>query len=278
MPGKQKNRKPPWFAFYASSWNGSKAILLMEAVQHGYFINLLARAWDSDKPCYLPNDPEFLWRAARAKSREEFEIHSTLVLEQFAVRGSYMVNLRQLEELKRWHNSAAQKSLAGAIGAKARWHNKKRDAAAMRVPMADDAILEVEVDVEVEEPKKPPQQTPLLAAFIGKHLTVSQTQDHMLAAAFPWVESRAVEYAKFDSWCEANPARRPKKPSRAVHNWFTRIQQPRGSNGAGKTGYRDAEHRAKLAETDRAAENFLRRAGGMDAGMVAVLPAKTGTH
>ena len=63
---------------------------------------------------------------------------------------------------------------------------------------------------------------PSLSIFSGVHLQVTPRQDVLLASAFPWVD-RQAEYAKADSWLEANPERRPKKKSKFVHNWFSRI-------------------------------------------------------
>jgi hypothetical protein len=63
-------------------------------------------------------------------------------------------------------------------------------------------------------------------AFSGSHLTVSETQDHFLAEAFPWVD-RQAEYRRADAWLEANPERRPRKQARFVQNWFSKIPSPR---------------------------------------------------
>jgi hypothetical protein len=67
-------------------------------------------------------------------------------------------------------------------------------------------------------------------AFVGSHFRVSEKQDRLLAAAFPWVD-RQVEYCKADSWLEANPERRPRKSSRFLHNWFSRISEPKQKKG-----------------------------------------------
>lgn len=76
-----------------------------------------------------------------------------------------------------------------------------------------------------------PQPSP--AAFTGSHLNVSEKQDYLLSEAFPWVD-RQREYRKIDSWLEANPTRRPKKPGRFLHNWFSKILAPSsGANGGG---------------------------------------------
>jgi hypothetical protein len=73
-----------------------------------------------------------------------------------------------------------------------------------------------------EAPVKP---SPFI--FSGQHFSVSQKQDALLGEAFPWVD-RPAEYRKADSWLEANPERRPKKSSRFLHNWFSRVTQLKG--------------------------------------------------
>jgi hypothetical protein len=85
--------------------------------------------------------------------------------------------------------------------------------------------------------KQPPH-----LAFTGLHLFVTEHQDRALAAAFPWVD-RMQEFAKADSWLEANPERRPKKFSRFVHNWFSKIQAPSSNKqGGNRAEQRDREN------------------------------------
>lgn len=71
----------------------------------------------------------------------------------------------------------------------------------------------------------PAQKQPSHLLFSGLHLFVTERQDRALAAAFPWV-NRSQEYARADSWLEANPSRRPKRLSQFTHNWFSRIPTP----------------------------------------------------
>jgi hypothetical protein len=81
-----------------------------------------------------------------------------------------------------------------------------------------------------QEKKKEALAAPSLS-FSGQHFSVTQRQDALLGEAFPWI-NRPVEYRRADSWLEANPERRPKKSSRFLHNWFSRVTQPRGkTNG-----------------------------------------------
>jgi hypothetical protein len=89
-------------------------------------------------------------------------------------------------------------------------------------------------------------------SFSGQHFSVTQKQDAILGEAFPWID-RAAEYRKADSWLEANPDRRPQKANRFLHNWFSRITQPKGA-GNGKSV---SDNLRVTLETIRAAEAKL---------------------
>ena len=98
-----------------------------------------------------------------------------------------------------------------------------------------------EPSVTVIEPSGAPAgKQPSHLAFAGVHLFVTERQDHVLAAGFPWVD-REQEYARADSWLEANPQRRPKKFSKFTHNWFSRIPAP-SSKGGNRAEQRDREN------------------------------------
>jgi hypothetical protein len=92
----------------------------------------------------------------------------------------------------------------------------------------------------IESSAAPGQEQPSHLAFAGTHLFVGEGQDRLLAVAFPWV-NRTQEYARADSWLEANPERRPKKFSHFVHNWFSKIQAP-SSKGGNRAEQRDREN------------------------------------
>ncbi len=82
------------------------------------------------------------------------------------------------------------------------------------------------------EKKKEAPAAPSLS-FSGQHFSVTTKQDALLGEGFPWID-RPAEYRKADSWLEGNPERRPKKATRFLHNWFSRITQPKGKgNGKG---------------------------------------------
>jgi len=81
---------------------------------------------------------------------------------------------------------------------------------------------------EKKEKKEAP--APPSLSFSGQHFSVTQRQDALLGEAFTWID-RPAEYRKADSWLEANPERRPKKASRFLHKWFSRIPAKGGTNG-----------------------------------------------
>jgi hypothetical protein len=83
-------------------------------------------------------------------------------------------------------------------------------------------------------------------SFSGQHFAVTSKQDAMLGEAFPWVD-RLAEYRKVDSWLEANADKHPKKASRFLHNWFSRITQPKGNHNG--TSDRHSGSRATVAAT-----------------------------
>jgi hypothetical protein len=105
--------------------------------------------------------------------------------------------------------------------------------------------------VEGRRKKKEGAPAPPSLSFSGRHFTVTQRQDALLGEAFPWID-RPAEYRKADSWLEANPDRRPRKANRFLHNWFSRITQPKGVFRNGKPTVGD-NLRVTLA-TMRAAE------------------------
>lgn len=93
--------KPPAFQFYAKDWLSSKPVRRMTPEQRGYYIQLIAEAWDLDEPGTLPDDPEQLWFLAGAKNRESFDKVSALVLEQFPVVGGKRCNAKLCAERRK---------------------------------------------------------------------------------------------------------------------------------------------------------------------------------
>jgi hypothetical protein len=84
---------------------------------------------------------------------------------------------------------------------------------------------------EERQEKKKEAPVPPSLSFSCEYFSVTEKQDATLGEAFPWID-RPAEYRKAHSWLEANPERRPKKATRFLHNWFSRITQPKGgANG-----------------------------------------------
>ena len=122
FPGERKLNKPPAFLFYVKDWLTSKAVIAMSPTQRGYYIQLLAHAWDSDRPGYLPNDPALLWKLAGARSRESFERESALVLAQFPKAGrGVRANTRLVNERRSQMARSERLSRSGSAGAAAKW-------------------------------------------------------------------------------------------------------------------------------------------------------------
>jgi hypothetical protein len=110
---------------------------------------------------------------------------------------------------------------------------------------------EERVKTKEKKKKEGAPATPSLSIFTGQHFSVTQKQDALLGEAFPGVD-RAIEYRKADSWIEANPERRPKKSSRFLHNWFSRVVQPKGKSDAKpKTGAVSPDDERLAAVQDR---------------------------
>jgi uncharacterized protein YdaU (DUF1376 family) len=112
----------------------------MTATQCGYYINLLAHAWLGERPGYIPNDPDLIWKLARAKSKKEFEREAAPVMAQFstAYGGKLLGNRRLIQEMRVMVLKRREKVVAGTAGANSRWKNKIHGTAIVS-PMANDS-------------------------------------------------------------------------------------------------------------------------------------------
>lgn len=158
--------KPPAFQFYPKDWLASKSVLRMTPSQCGYFINLLAHAWDNDPPGTLPNDPDLLWKMARAESREKFDSESTLVLEQFPVENSGRKRgvLRFNPKLRSYYRARCTQSKQKSEAAKIRWNNKLHTDA--QFPhYSSTATATASASASVKEPPKVPRKPKPLAEY-----------------------------------------------------------------------------------------------------------------
>lgn len=123
--------KSPAFQFYPNDWLSSRAVRLMDAEQRGWYIQLLAEAWQSVPQCSLPNDPEILWKLAGAKDKEWFNERSNLVLTNFQQRSNLLFNARLERELSKQKVFSKQRSLAGKKSAEKR----KRTLTTVEIPL-----------------------------------------------------------------------------------------------------------------------------------------------
>lgn len=114
--------KSPAFQFYPSDWLSSRAVRLMDAEQRGWYIQLLAEAWESSPQATLPNDPPLLIRLADARTDSvDFQTRWDFVISQFKTKNSMLINARLAHEKKKQTSYHEQRKQAGAKGAKNRW-------------------------------------------------------------------------------------------------------------------------------------------------------------
>lgn len=119
-----KSGKPPAFQFYAKDWISSKAVRMMNPRQRGYYIQLMAEAWDNTPIGHLPNEPEVLRVLALEPDLKEWELNHRLVIEQFKVRGKLIYSPRLCAERKKQSAYKENKRKAGTASANARKEKK----------------------------------------------------------------------------------------------------------------------------------------------------------
>lgn len=96
--------KPPYFLLYVNDLLSSAYVDLMDAEQFGWYMKLLMRSWQSDEPCYLPNDPDVLrsiLRIGRKKKEiSNFSAKFSIVFERFSVTedGAKIYHSKLLEQ------------------------------------------------------------------------------------------------------------------------------------------------------------------------------------
>lgn len=70
-----------WFQFNTREWFANQNVMMMNDAQTGWYIRLLALAWDGGG--FLTADRDKLWKLAKAKSRKAFDKDCDLVLAEF---------------------------------------------------------------------------------------------------------------------------------------------------------------------------------------------------
>jgi hypothetical protein len=119
--------KPPAFQFYVRDWLASKSVRMMTPTQRGYYIQLLAEAWDSDRPGYLP-EGYATWQLAGAQSEAEFLSNGGEAVLSHFTRDSKrrLFNARLLLERKKQIANSKLQREKGVAGAAKRWHRSSR--------------------------------------------------------------------------------------------------------------------------------------------------------
>lgn len=201
-------RKPPAFQFYVKDWIGSQTVLAMSPRQCGYYINLLANAWNGNPPGTIPNDPEVLWKMARAESREQFEVESEIVLKQFPPTrtGTTRKNYKLCTQFVSLKTHSQQKSDA----AKLRWAKEKDNSAsasAMHVQCSASASASASAPKNISTFIPPTQQE------VSVYMQEQGFQDHSETA------QRFIDYYEVRGWVPGNSKVRMKSWKAAVRTW-----------------------------------------------------------
>lgn len=113
--------KSPAFQFYPKDWLSSRAVRMMDAEQRGWYIQLLAEAWEGTPQNSLPDDPELLKKLAGAESGDAEKF--AFVLSQFVSRRGKRYHPRLMVEMDKQKRFKEVKSQAGKNGAVRRWHS-----------------------------------------------------------------------------------------------------------------------------------------------------------
>ena len=214
-------RSLPWLQFYPADWE-SDSIAGCTLAAQGLWLRMLCVMHTSRSYGCLEIDSkaipdEMMFRRCGCSTVEEYR---GLLAELFTAgvpsrRPDGVIYSRRMVRDQQERDSAADRQ---------RLHRSH----ASVTPMSQGEVRSQRS--EVREKKEAP--APPSLSFSGQHIAVTTKQDVILGEAFPWID-RPAEYRKADSWLEANPERRPKKANRFLHNWFSRISQPKG-NANGK--------------------------------------------
>ena len=212
----------PWYARYPGDYARDTAHLSL--VEHGAYTLLLDHYYSTSAA--LPADITALYRICRAFDETERKAVDSILRQFFNLQSNTYHNSRADMEIVRRTEQHERLSSSGRRGAEKRW----KDGQAISQAIGQVVASPQPQPQPKEEKKRTAQAAPSLS-FAGQHFSVTERQDALLGEAFPWVD-RPAEYRKADSWMEANPDKRPKKANRFLHNWFSRVSQPKGgANG-----------------------------------------------
>jgi hypothetical protein len=220
--------------------------------------NFKTGIWVGSAPRLLATAPrgENLRDMQRAIERLA-EIGFIRVFHEHGRRGNYHVLIHKYEP-----QCGALKGRRLNAAASSSWQQPTYEPCAEDVADVDaevdaDAVAEAAPILKEEENKNENEEAQALkepspTVFSGIHFLVSSRQDQFLAKAFPWVGDRSAEYCKADSWLEENPNRRPRKISRFLHNWFSKIFAPSPRLPEASVGQLQNNQKARLSASDKA--------------------------
>jgi len=214
-------KKLPWLKFYPGAWE-SDAVAGCSLAAQGLWLRMLFIAHGSERYGYLiqngsPIPPESIARRCGCELEQYELLFNELSRAGIpsTTRDGIVYSRRMVQDSStrtNIRNRVRKCRNANVTGKKLEVRSKKLE--------------------EVKRSATAPQTGAV--AFIGLAFEVSDLQDVALAEGFPWVD-RQAEYRKADSWLLANPSKRPtKRMARFIHNWFSRIDKPRGNNRNGK--------------------------------------------
>jgi uncharacterized protein YdaU (DUF1376 family) len=141
--GKSDENPLYWFPLNTNWWHKNRNVRYMTAQQVGWYVWLMIEAWQDGGT--LPNDPDWLWKLARAESKDEFQAKSDRVLAEFQQaihEGEPMLVHPKLADIyKARVASYRQKVEAGKASA------QKKKAAKAAAAQQDDNYTDVDLPV-----------------------------------------------------------------------------------------------------------------------------------
>lgn len=220
--------RPPFYKRFPQDYLSSSTTRKMTLAEHGVYNLLLEYAWLEEQTATLPADFTVLARLTgiRKQILSNFVAKYPQLFIKVASNPQLLCNPRLKAEYEEFLETCEKNRLAGKQSAKARLAKSTPVERAFN-------HREKELDLDREKRKEEAPAAPSLS-FSCEFFSVTEKHDATLGEAFPWID-RPAEYRKAHSWLEANPERRPKKANRFLHNWFSRISQPKGTdNGSTK--------------------------------------------
>ncbi|HEV7674351.1 MAG TPA: hypothetical protein VGQ12_07465 [Candidatus Angelobacter sp.] len=181
----------------------------MNPTQRGYYIQLLAEAWDNTPIGHLRNEPELIRSLAGELDDETWENNHRLVLEQFKVRGKLIYNPRLVEERKKQEKNKMTGKKGGTTSAN---HRKQKQIGVNQTPTQAQPHATVPV-----EPKSNPSSSTSIAIATSSSTAVEEPKPSARktrrAAPSPKrvtdatgeTKHKRIEHMLMAAWEEHNP-------------------------------------------------------------------------